>query len=597
MPCMRALSTVCAVMAVALPLRAASFGQAGPFYKGRGEFVFVGASMTDNEGLDNGVNCLKSTASATVFASVLPARPRLISASLFIGGSLIEDPGNDGIFTPPPGLSADNAADVPLLEAAARDAADKSVEFLPPGATSPITVTGTTDPYVSVIYKSGGTEQGNLGFFVLPIDVTDVIKNQGNGVLAGTYTVSGLTADVCYGVEVACDPTGATSPSCATTVGSSIHTNGAASWALMLVVEDPSLPLRIITTYEGLIPLAGTSTTQMLQLTSPISDPASGSLAFYALEGDMLLPNTANNTGPCAADEYIEVDGDNSPLVGGKCLVDDDNPQQNIFNGTINVQPAIADPDTCGDWKCCLGDGLCRVVGVDIDRFNISDALEPGADQVRVTVRSGQDRIFLATVVLGIDVFQPILDIDTQIRVINADALGYVQLGTPVEYTIAVSNTGNEPAPDVQVHMDMPSGVSGLTVDAARLPAGAVDTSSPTGGANGTGFIHVEGFTVPAGEIAEIRFSVMAPCNVGRLLTAHATVQGTGVPAFDVEAPRVTLRGPGLATCAGLETNGPFAPPEAHRVLRGGGCSAVGGGALASILLAIAAWRRPRRRK
>ena len=55
------------------------------------QFVLVGASMVDNQGLDNGVHCLWSSATAVVTASDLPSRARLVSATLYLGGSLIDD--------------------------------------------------------------------------------------------------------------------------------------------------------------------------------------------------------------------------------------------------------------------------------------------------------------------------------------------------------------------------------------------------------------------------------------------------------------------------------------------------------------------------
>src|SRR5688500_10887968 len=82
-----------------------SFNLAGQPYKGRLQFVFTGASMVDNTGLANGVNCLRREATATVRREDLPQRPRLVEAFLYIGGSLLDDPGSDydttNIFSTP----------------------------------------------------------------------------------------------------------------------------------------------------------------------------------------------------------------------------------------------------------------------------------------------------------------------------------------------------------------------------------------------------------------------------------------------------------------------------------------------------------------
>ncbi len=597
-----------------LLMGAATFEVVSPSYRGRGEFILVGASMTDNAGLQNGVNCLKSSASAIVFPNDLPARPRLVRATLYIGGSLLDDGpdySNITIFdgegrnadaercdgVPPDDCSA-LAQDVAMLELAARQAADTSVQLLLPGAPAPITVSGTTS-YVDVLYKSSGPEQGNLGFFITPIDVTDELQTLGED-LAGAYEVRDLRADVCLGLDVACTPGGLT---CDSQPGSDLHTNGAASFALLLVFEDPSLPLRSITTFEGLRSIAGASLTETLQLSSPVSDPTSGSLAFYALEGDLTLPTGAVTAGPCGADEFIEVDGDDDPSSDGVCLNDDDNPVQNVFNASINVQPEtstdlLCNPATDPSWMCCSGDGLCGVVGVDIDRFNISSALTPGERDLRVTVGSGQDRIYMAAMLVGVEIFEPILDVDTQIRVLTADDAGNVQMGGPIVYSIAVSNTGNVDADEVQVVMDMPAFLTDFEV--LVVPAGATDQSQPLAGAAGTGEVRVVDFTVPAGEIAEIRVRATTPCRLDATLAPEAHVTALGVPTFDVPAPVVTLRGPGIpgSGCEELDPEGPFSPTASlpPRVLRGsGGCAATSGPLVALGLLLLWAVRTRRR--
>ena len=59
------------------------------------------------------------------------------------------------------------------------------------------------------------------------------------------------------------------------------------------------------------------------------------------------------------------------------------------------------------------------MVGVDLDRYNISQALVPGADTVRLTLGTGSDQIALALSVLNFDIFEPILNMDSQIRVLS----------------------------------------------------------------------------------------------------------------------------------------------------------------------------------
>jgi hypothetical protein len=598
-----ALSVV--LLCCASPAWADTFDQDGTSYKGRADFVFVGASLTDNTGLDNGVNCIKHSASAKVRASALPAGRHLVSATLFAAGSLIDD-GEDypgvSIFDTG-GMRYSTPSERAFVIDAAYAAADRTVSFKPPGADAAVSVTTTRVPFVSVTYRLGGSTPGNFAFFVTPFDVTDVIRNQGRGILEGDFTVSGLDADVCYKQEVICsDDPAVPSGSCNNPPTSVLDPNGGASFALLLIVEDPSLPLRSITLFDGLLPLSQSSVEKYLTLSNPISSPASGSFAFYGLEGDLMIPANPTTTGPCGADEYIEVDGDHDPTANGLCLEDDDNPKQNIFNSSINVEPALAPPPVCTKdeqhrYQCCLGDGMCDVVGVDIDRFDISKALVPGATQIRVTAHTGVDVVYLAAMVLGVDVFQPLLKDDSQIRVLSGDGAGDVQVDGPITYSIAISNTGNIDAQNAHVILDAPRSTSGLEL--LVVPQGSVDHSERSGGANGTGKIDVSGFKVPAGEIAEVRFSVDASCDVGQILHASATVSATDVDQFTVAAPPLTIRGPAPkgSLCKEQDPLGPFAPPRlGERLLRGGGCVAAGAGPLATLaILAFGLLRRRRR--
>lgn len=577
--------------------------------QGRNTFVVVGASMVDNQGLNNGVNCLKPQATATVTAADLPSRPTLLKATLYVAGTLI---GSDGLDydDPPtmifetPDIRADDPAELPLVEDAAREAADTSVELSVPGAAAPVTVSATAGTsYVNALYKSTSSEQGNVAFFVTPIDVTAAV-NAGSGLL-GDYTVSGLLADVCNGAEVVCDDP-PNPPTCSSVADSAPHTNGTASFALLLVVQDPELSLRSIAVFEGLRSMAQSNLQLLLSTTNAISNPAEGSLAFYALEGDLSYPTgEITATPPCNGDEYIEVDGDLDPTADGLCLVDDDNPLGNLFNATINVQPAPQPPGACTEppateHKCCLGDGLCPVAGADIDRFDISAGLSPGVNEVRVRVGSGVDRVALAVVMLEVGVFEPVLNLDSQIRLFQlgagqpADAIeplssGIVRAGNRLVYSIALSNTGNVAAATAGVTMSAPTGTTGLEV--LRAPPGSLNASTETGGTNNTGLVDVSGFAVPAGEIAEVRVALTPHClEPGTVYSATATVTSTGLPPVDLEAPRATLGGPGVGACKEFDPSGPYAASSVVRDLRGGGgCRGSEAGllAVAAVLLLL----------
>jgi uncharacterized repeat protein (TIGR01451 family) len=432
--------------------------------------------------------------------------------------------------------------------------------------------------------------------------------------LQGDYIVGGLRADVCYGVEAACVPDGSCTfgdettcegagcywsgtacelPSCDSMADAAIHPNAGASFALLLIVDDPSLAFRAITRFTGLVSMDSTVRSEMLDLDFPLSSPAAGALAFYVLEGDMGFAGGTTGAN-CATSEFVEVDGDAIVGSGGVCLEDDDNLYRNPFNGTINVQPGTPEVG-CTTYDCCAGDGLCGVVGVDIDRFDISSALVPGVTEVRTTIGASSDRIFLAALILGVDVFEPLLAADTQVRVLSANDEGYVRIGEDLVYSIAVSNTGNVPATSVRVEMDAPAGTSKLRI--LTVPNLADDNSSPTGGAAGSGFVDVGSFSVPQGEVAEIRVAMELGCTPDLALSPVVRVSAIGIAPFSVDAPEVTTGGPGLgAHCPDVDLGGPFAPPVPARQLRGGGCQSSAAAPL-GLLAGLVIWALRQRKR
>lgn len=589
-----------------LSARADTLELRGETLRSRATFVMVGGSMVDNTGLINGVLCLEPVGRATIDPAELTPRSQLRSATLYVAGSLFNDgvdyPENGtSIFTLPPTLPpGEGAAAQEIVKDVARTAADKRVRFRPPGATAPVEVAGTSS-YVSVYYDAGGTPEW-LAFFLTPIDVTQVLRNAGRGLLAGTYEVSELLADVCNGAESVCGS--AIRPTCA-----EVHPYGTASFALVLTLEDPALPLNTISIFEGLESVARTTTTPLpplripLDLPTPISSPPQGSLAFYALEGDLSLGGFLTGTGVCNdAAEYIEVDGDATPASGGLCLTDDDSPAGNIFNATINVQSRGEAPlPTCSTPAspelCCFGDGLCPVAGVDIDRFDISSALVAGSSHIEVRIGTGADRIAMGPVVISANVYEPELAEDTQIRILDARE-GAVQLGGTLTYSIAVSNTGNVRATGVGVRLAAPPYVRDMQV--LGIPDGAIDTSQSAGGTHGTGLVDVAGFSVDPGKVAEVRARWRVECpalNVG--LETLADVSADDLETFQVLAPVTVGRGPGMEACSGDDPAGPFTPGGSRELRGGGGCTSTDAvaplGMLAALLVAVRRVGRRRR--
>ncbi len=534
-------------------------------YTGTIDYLFTGQPLVDNAGQVNGVNCLQPNGVLVVDANMIPKGATLVTAQLYVAGSLI---GNDGLDYPPseqifPTLNssrADDATAIPSINALARQWATVHVDFTPPGAGAPVTVsTANANAYVSVYYVGSGSEAGNVGFFSTPIDVTAAIAGTG-GNIAGAYQIGGVVADVCRGLEAVCGDT-----TCSQV--SALHTNGTASFALLLVFADPSLPLRTVSVFEGLQNLFSNNIAVKLVNGGLVSNPASASLTYFVVEGDLSLSDVTPGA-TCGGAEYVFVSSVPPGPAAPLCLNDNDNPPGNIFNGTINTLPAGPNPPAG-----CTGPHLCGLAGVDIDRYDISGALAPQAQEIDVAIGTGSDRIGAAVLALGVNVYAPLLQVDSQFRVFGN--LGpWAHVGSPLTYVLALSNTGNLDATGVSVNISMPAGVHDITI--ITTPDDGTRAFDALGGAEQNGNLTVTGLTVGVGKVAEIRFTLTTDCSLdGNTLDVGATINGNQMAAFNVQATPIAIAGPGVQSCLGTDPNGALARLDPVPALSGGGCQAV----------------------
>lgn len=103
--------------------------------------------------------------------------------------------------------------------------------------------------------------------------------------------------------------------------------------------------------------------------------------------------------------------------------------------------------------------------------------------------------------------------------------------GDTLEYTVTVKESNGVAASNVNVTDDMPAGVSNFTLVSA--PAGSTNTSSSTGGANGTGQLNLSNISVPANGSVSIVYdvTVSAGDTPGQIINNTADIavpNGTG---------------------------------------------------------------------
>lgn len=187
-----------------------------------------------------------------------------------------------------------------------------------------------------------------------------------------------------------------------------------ASAAFLWVYEKDTLPPRRVALYDGNYVLAEQAVT--FELDVNVDTNPDGELTFFVLEGD-----TAGE-----GEEFIEVNG--LPGAAGPLRLEDSiNPVNNPFNRTINT----TDPPREG------------VVGVDVDRFDITGALTAGDSKVAVTYSAGEDKVWLAVNVVGVNLFDPVLTQNSFKQWTSVDS-EVALAGGMVRFEIHLENTGNE---------------------------------------------------------------------------------------------------------------------------------------------------------
>ncbi len=133
-------------------------------------------------------------------------------------------------------------------------------------------------------------------------------------------------------------------------------------------------------------------------------------------------------------------------------------------------------------------------------------------------------------------------DLSTSVKTVVDINGGTADPGDTLRYTITLTESAGGDATVVQVTDDIPVNVSGFTV-VLPLPPGATDNSVIGGGANSTGYLDIQGITVPAGTSVDIEFDVTINLGVpaGTDIDNTATVTNPNGPGATPSAPPVTV--------------------------------------------------------
>jgi len=245
-------------------------------------------------------------------------------------------------------------------------------------------------------------------------------------------------------------------------------TNNSAGWSLVIVYEDPSLPRKYISTFDG-FSLVSNGVNNAVDFnysgfTTPPSGPVEGRIGVAALEGDLGWEG-----------DQMLLKADNKSTF--TALYDDENDVNNFFNSKIteNGVPVanrnLNSTNTLG-WEHKL---------LDLTALNPNNSLignnETGAT-VRVTNNVGGDWIYTFLNTFSINIIEPVIQVLTSVENTSGNQITLnspVQLGETVWYNINFKNTGTDNAKNTYILNTLPFNV---VLDEASfvLPAGVTYT-------------------------------------------------------------------------------------------------------------------------
>jgi uncharacterized repeat protein (TIGR01451 family) len=231
-----------------------------------------------------------------------------------------------------------------------------------------------------------------------------------------------------------------------------------AGWSLVVIYEHPGEDLRTVNVFDGFQLFRADSLTLTVDTYRIPVSPINGRVTPITWEGD---PQNSGGSG-----------GFSESLLFNGNLLDDglvppaSSPSVQQFDGTVNTA------------------GSTTAYGVDIDTYDVSAFLSPGDTSATMTYSSGADLVLLSAEIISFTT-EPVVDLQ-----ISKSHSGSFAVGTPGEYTVAVTNNGPEDdANPILVTDTLPAGlifashagsgwtcsVSGSDVNCAHpgpLPAG-----------------------------------------------------------------------------------------------------------------------------
>nr|WP_315141126.1 T9SS type B sorting domain-containing protein [uncultured Flavobacterium sp.] len=258
-------------------------------------------------------------------------------------------------------------------------------------------------------------------------DVTSLLQPLTNA--NGTYTVANVLSSTGY----------------------NSNTGLSAGWSLYIVYEDPKLPARSITSYDGFSGIGGATTLDINVSgfrTIP-SGPVNASFAFAALEGDKPIPG-----------DYLQINGitQSAETATGTTL----RATNNFFNSSVTyinpVTKATANftsPNRIPSSSNTLG----YDAGIITLKNDNNSAIGNNATTAKITLGSTQDVYFYYFNAIAVEIIEPKIILTKKVFDDNGlpaenKAVG---LGAILKYELQFQNVGNDNAKNFTISDVLPA--------------------------------------------------------------------------------------------------------------------------------------------
>ena len=303
-------------------------------------------------------------------------------------------------------------------------------------------ITGT------IIYDANGStvDGGDSYSYACFADVTDIVTSFGAGNDLGTYTVANVSSGV--GRTASFNPYNGTGQS--------------AGWSLFIVYEDPTLPGKSITSFDGFsaISIAGGNPTLDIPVdgfrTVPAPAPVRANFAFATLEGDK----------PILGDRL---------RLNGVSLSTADRPVNNFFNSSVTQLDATPVNNRVPNSTNTLGFDTGVIAVPNPDNSVIAN------DDTSAVIRleTSGDTYFPYFFAFAVEIIEPHIVLTKIVEDEAGNNIGgqTVDLGTNLNYVIGFQNTGNDNATNFQIRDILPINIIYNHPTDLTLPPGVTVSS------------------------------------------------------------------------------------------------------------------------